>query len=90
MAQQTRNMVRNGWNLERTGGSEVFVNHIANGKREFVARFKYFKPGACATHFINFLTANFTPAEYFALRDTGMSPLPILESKGYVSYHLSR
>lgn len=49
--------------------------------RKFVARFK--RSGMA--HFRSFLVKNFTVEEYFSLADTGMAPLTILESKGYVS-----
>lgn len=48
---------------------------------KFVARFKY--GGMVA--FKKFLRDNFTVEEYFGLLDTGMAPLKVLETKGYVS-----
>lgn len=75
-----------GWNLTWGTGSEIWMNHSELGlPSRFVARFKYAKPGTNARAFAKFLTANFSPAEYFAARDAGTSPLTILESKGYVS-----
>ena len=50
---------------------------------KFVARFKY-TPGDHA-HFKSFLIKNFSVEEYFAARDADVSPLKILETKGYVS-----
>ena len=46
-----------------------------------VARFKY--GGMVA--FKKFLRENFTVEEYFQLLDSGMAPLTVLETKGYVS-----
>ena len=48
---------------------------------KFVARFKY--GGMVA--FKKFLRDNFTVEEYFGLLDTGLPPLKVLETKGYVS-----
>jgi hypothetical protein len=52
------------------------------GKRQpsFVARFKH----GGMNDFRNFLVKNFTCEEYFKLADAGMSPLTILETKGYI------
>lgn len=52
------------------------------GKRQpsFVARFKH----GGMNEFRNFLVKNFTCEEYFKLSNAGMSPLAILETKGYV------
>jgi len=49
--------------------------------RRFVARFKY--GGMVA--FKKFLRENFTVEEYFDLLDSGLPPLKVLETKGYVS-----
>lgn len=48
---------------------------------KFVARFKY--GGMVA--FKKFLRDNFTVEEYFGLLESGMAPLKVLETKGYVS-----
>lgn len=48
---------------------------------KFVARFKY--GGMVA--FKKFLRENFTVEEYFGLLDSGLAPLKVLETKGYVS-----
>ncbi len=48
---------------------------------KFVARFKY--GGMVA--FKKFLRENFTVEEYFDLLDSGMTPMGVLETKGYVS-----
>ena len=53
---------------------------------KFVARFKY--GGMVA--FKKFLRDNFTVEEYFGLLDTGLPPLKVLETKGYVSPKVSR
>jgi len=62
-------------------GSE-YVNY--GGK--FVARFKR---GGKAS-FLTFLVKNFTVEEYFARLDAGESPLPILQSKGYMQPHIKK
>lgn len=53
---------------------------------KFVARFKY--GGMVA--FKKFLRENFTVEEYFGLLDTGLPPLKVLETKGYVSPNVAR
>ena len=53
---------------------------------KFVARFKY--GGMVA--FKKFLRDNFTVEEYFGLLDTGLPPLKVLETKGYVSPKVAR
>jgi len=53
---------------------------------KFVARFKY--GGMVA--FKKFLRDNFTVEEYFGLLDTGLPPLKVLETKGYVSPNVAR
>lgn len=55
--------------------------------QQFVGRFK-FQPYKTATDFKRFLIANFTPAEYFSRLANQESPLPILQSKGYVLPHI--
>lgn len=72
------------WNITRTNGSEIYVEHDG----QFVARFKYKNKGRTATKFIDFLKKNFTPAEYFEARGRGMPPSVILETKGYVPYNI--
>ena len=49
--------------------------------RRFVARFK--NGGKVA--FKRFLRNTVTVEEYFALQDSGLAPLKVLETKGYVS-----
>ena len=53
---------------------------------KFVARFKY--GGMVA--FKKFLRDNFTVEEYFGLLESGMAPLKVLETKGYVSPKVAR
>lgn len=68
------------WNIRRSGTrSEIWIHH----NDQFVARFKYANPGKKATHFVNFLTKNFTPSEYFEATVLHGSPLAALKSKGY-------
>ena len=74
----------NGWNITRDGSREIWINN--NG--QFVARFKYANAGKSATHFIKFLTANFTPEEYFGLLET-KPPMTVLGTKGYVAYNVA-
>jgi hypothetical protein len=54
---------------------------------KFIARFKYAK-GSAGT-FQTFLIKNFTQEEYFEARKT-MSPLPILQAKGYIQPHIKK
>lgn len=56
--------------------------------RKFVARFKYQRGGKGS--FITFLIKNFTVEEYFARYDAGVTPLEILESKGYLQPHIKK
>ena len=53
---------------------------------KFVARFKY--GGMVA--FKKFLRENFTVEEYFDLLESGIAPLKVLETKGYVSPNVAR
>lgn len=63
--------------------------YLTNGpERAFVARFKYARKGAEARRFAGFLVKHFTPGEYFAAMASGLSPLPILQAKGYVSINI--
>jgi hypothetical protein len=54
--------------------------------RKFVARFKVAGVGSFATC----LRKHFTVEEYFGRLDTGESPLPIAESKGYMLPHIKK
>ena len=70
---------------------ESFSNHAGwvTYNNEFVARFKYgAKPGAAT--FITFLIKNFTVEEYFGEIAKGVSPLKIVEAKGYLLPHIKR
>ena len=53
---------------------------------KFVARFKY--GGMVA--FKKFLRDNFTVEEYFGLLESGMAPLKVLETKGYVNPNVAK
>ena len=78
---------RNGWALVISGSKEVYVEHapLDGSERQFVARFKYGKTASNAKHFAVFLVSNFTPAEYFAQRAAGHSPIDVAEGKGYIA-----
>jgi hypothetical protein len=66
-----------------------YVNYLLpNGTSKFVARFKYVR-GSKAS-FLTFLSKNFTVEEYFGRLDKGESPLPILQSKGYMQPHIKK
>lgn len=68
------------WVKENFSGSE-YVMYRHNGEEKFVARFKHGNKRG----FMSFLKKNFTPDEYFAMREsTDMAPAKILETKGYV------
>lgn len=64
----------------------MYLHHGQGAERRFIARFKY--GGMVA--FKKFLRENFTVEEYFQLLDSGMAPLKVLETKGYVSPTVSR
>jgi hypothetical protein len=55
---------------------------------KFVARFKHVPRNVGG--FRSFLTKHFTTEEYFRRLEAGESPLPILQSKGYVSTHIKQ
>lgn len=69
-------------------GTEYVNYTMPNGTSKFVARFKYVR-GSRAS-FLTFLAKNFTVEEYFARLDGGESPLPILQSKGYMQPHIKK
>lgn len=79
------NATQNGWNLDLFnyyGRELTYGKGIANSK--FIARFKYTPRDRKG--FQKFLVENFTPAEYFELREKyGFFPLAILQRKGYIS-----
>lgn len=83
------NLIKNGWNLrfeKYPGCVWIFAvtDDAALGK--FVGRFKHYQPVTSARAFAKFLVANFTPAEFFHMRDAlSLAPLTILKTKGYVS-----
>jgi hypothetical protein len=61
--------------------------------RRFVARFKWLRKQASdAGTFRTFLIKNFTVEEYFTAYDEGrgMTPLKILEAKGYILPHIRK
>lgn len=65
---------------------DFFGGYLTYGpERRFVARFKYNRRDKAG--FISFLIKNFTVEEYFGMYGDGlnMSPVAILETKGYVS-----
>lgn len=53
---------------------------------QFVARFKRGGRGS----FLTFLVKNFTVEEYFSQLNSGVAPLKILETKGYLLPHIKR
>jgi hypothetical protein len=59
-----------------------------SGAGQFVARFKHMRDGMGS--FKTFLIKNFTVEEYFAAREAGVSPLKILQAKGYLQPHIKR
>jgi hypothetical protein len=73
---------------ERFSGTE-YINYVMpDGASKFVARFKYAK-GSKAS-FLTFITKNFTVEEYFSRLEKGESPLPILQSKGFIQPHIKK
>ena len=55
---------------------------LLNGKRNaFIARFKYNK--SLKGRFVTFLKNNFTVSEYLGYLETGMTPIAVLQSKGF-------
>jgi hypothetical protein len=78
-------------------GSERYVKYDG----EFIARFKYGRPTACARHFVKFLVANFTVEEYFEaltkpliidgkVIGRSMAPMEVLETKGYIDFNTTQ
>jgi len=68
----------------------VYLDFITNGTRTFAARFKYGFAMESAQDFAVFLFDHFTIDEFIGHRQDGLSPLAILETKGYVSYNVRR
>ena len=61
--------------------------YYTNGdSRDVVARFKYPEQKRKRKAWTRFLVDNFTVAEYFGHKASGMAPTVILESKGYSVY----
>lgn len=82
-------------NFDMGHGSERWVMYHKGEKPSymvrpsFVARFKYGKAATTAKHFVKFLINNFTVEEYFGRLDAGETPMRILESKGYLDFHVA-
>jgi len=70
------------------GTEYVYYTNPVDGSTKFVARFKYVK-GSRAS-FLTFLTKNFTVEEYFGRLEKGESPLPVVQSKGYIQPHIKK
>jgi hypothetical protein len=70
------------------GTEYVDYTNPVDGTTKFIARFKYAK-GSKAS-FLTFLTKNFTVEEYFGRLEKGESPLPILQSKGFIQPHIKK
>ena len=69
------------------GWIEVHIKINGKWDRKFVAR--------CRNHshagsFMTFLKKNFTIEEYFEAYDSGIPPLKILETKGYITPNMKR
>jgi len=61
--------------------------YYKNGtSRDVVARFKYSAQKRKRKSWTKFLVDNFTVAEYFDHKASGMAPTHILETKGYNAY----
>ena len=52
-----------------------------NKRYAFIARFKYNR--SLQGRFVTFLKNNFTVSEYLGYLETGMTPLAVLQSKGF-------
>lgn len=68
--------------------SSEYVHYYTGTEAKFVARFKYAR-GSKAS-FVSFLIKNFSVEEYFGRISAGESPLPILQSKGFVQPHVKK
>lgn len=75
---------RNGWNVSMTTGSECWL--YQGNERTFLARFKYASPAASAKHFVKFVTARWTPAQWFA--KSWEQQQAALKAAGYVHYNV--
>jgi hypothetical protein len=69
-------------------GTEYINYTMPDGTSKFVARFKYVRSAKAS--FLTFLTKNFTVEEYFGRLEKGESPLPILQSKGFIQPHIKK
>ena len=65
-----------------------YLTYLTEGKREFIARFKYDR--GAAGPFKTFLKRNFAVDEYLSMLKTGITPMKALESKGYVAPHIKK
>ena len=82
------NTTTNGWNtalFNYDAGHLTYGvgTYIGQSDTKFVARFKYSAQRKQKASFLKFLTANFTPAEYFGLLASGDTPVGALNRKGY-------
>ena len=73
----------NGWVLYAPQGWAT-----PHAERKFVANFS--KRGGGKATFMKFLIKNFTVEEYFEMLDANISPLKIVETKGYVLPHIKK
>jgi len=80
------------WNIkiEKSSGEVWVYQQSQAGNQLFLARFKYARPMINARAFVKFLSANFTPEEYFERYANGTPPLIILKARGYVSPNEAR
>ena len=65
-----------------------YLMYDCGADRRFVARFKYDR--TAMGPFKTFLKKNFEVEEYMTLLDDGMSPIPALETKGYITPSMKR
>ena len=68
------------------GADKIHPSRIGKKKEAFIARFK--NGGMVA--FKKFLRENFTVEEYLGLIDSGIAPLKVLETKGYISPNVAK
>jgi hypothetical protein len=65
-----------------------YLTYDCGADRRFVARFKYDR--TAMGPFKTFLKKNFEVEEYMTMLDEGMSPIPALETKGYITPSMKR
>ena len=65
-----------------------YLTYLTEGKREFIARFKYDR--TAMGPFKTFLKKHFGVAEYLEVLSSGVTPMKALESKGYVPPHIRK